>query len=340
MNMLKSKFARAIALSGVLIFSAAALLYGCSGGTDKEDIIGTQYVANGGSGSTIELRVDDVVGVADTEPFAVVLTDPKGRPLPWVQIFCETEHGIAIIEPSNGGVAFEHTGPDGLMSGVIGGLTPGSFMMECRAEEGFNLIVRKRIKVEGDVPVGFEGWPGAAGGNLGGGVIIEPPVEPAGDIAISQIAFATTSEAGYVDIERNLDCTANGVPQESAADLEPWEIDQFAITVSNPQEDPIYIDSVQFFVNQAGAQIESTVIYGSRQVAAAGTGTFTGNYTEPVFPTPPNYLKVYAGTDEPVRAGTYPVTFIVSGHEADGTPFTLSGSASAVQAAIDNCSGS
>ena len=161
------------------------LVASCGGGGDTDGGASTgdqgngpTLVSNGGFGSkmTIELENDDGIEIptAGQAKFLVKATDPNGQPLSFIRIFCESEKGLAILEPSSGGVAFENTNSRGAFSGVLGGVAPGSFMLECRAPQGFNLVARKHFKVTGAVPEGFDGFPGAAGGNLGGGVIVDP----------------------------------------------------------------------------------------------------------------------------------------------------------------------
>ncbi len=185
-----------IILATVLAFAGMGVLASCSGGdTDGGAATadagpGSIYVADGASGSTmkIELEGAETIPTAGRVNFKITATDPNGAPLSYIRINCETEHGIAIIEPSRGGVAFETTNAEGKLSGVFGGLAPGSFLVECRAPQGYNLVARASYKVVGEIPEGFDGFPGAAGGNLGGGVIVPPSAE---DVAVTEIRFSS-----------------------------------------------------------------------------------------------------------------------------------------------------
>jgi hypothetical protein len=179
LKMRKGKINRAVLLGQTLLVVAALLIVGCRGNTDGGDAAVTadtpsgQYSSDGAAGASLTIRVSGSVTVGGRTGFSVTALDPTGAPLAYIRIFCESEQGIAILEPSSGGVAFEHTGPTGFMSGVLGGLLPGSYILECRGPQGFNLVDRVSINVTGSAPSGFTGFPGAAGGNLGGGVITD-----------------------------------------------------------------------------------------------------------------------------------------------------------------------
>ena len=148
-NMLKSKFGRV--LVGILATSLFAVTYvGCQGGGDTDGNpdsagVGSQLVSDGGSGSTLTISATGPIPVGSTIPFTVTAIDPNGAPLAFIRISCESESGIAILEPSRGGGAFESTGSAGVMSGVLGGLTPGSYVLECRGPEGFNLVALQEV---------------------------------------------------------------------------------------------------------------------------------------------------------------------------------------------------
>lgn len=189
--MVESKFVRTTV--GILAIGLVAGGCGGRGDTDGGPANGDtgpgyQYVDDGGSGSTLVIEHDGEIRTGEQEDFRVIATDPNGQPLSFIRIFCETEQGISIIEPSRGGVAYEHTNINGIMSGVIGGLHPGSYLMECRAPQGFNLIARKSLRIVGDIPDDFSGFDGAAGGNLGGGLLVEGP----DDEELDQIEEAVT----------------------------------------------------------------------------------------------------------------------------------------------------
>jgi len=326
----------------IAAFGLIAMFGGCNGGdTDggiaSDDLgIGNQPVSDGGFGASLTIVLkdgDDEIETAERETFFVNALDPSGLPLAFRRVFCESEKGIAILEPSSGGVAFEHTGPDGSMSGVLGGVTPGSYLLECRLEEGFNLVARKRIKVVGDVPEGFTGFPGAAGGNLGGGSIQENPNPSAQLVAVSfsGAGLAAGDTNGPIDITQNLDCNGDGAA--TTDDLEPFTFDEYNLSIQNRTTGTLEINSVTFEVDD-GRGVESTRQLNGLVIAAGATGTITGTFTEFVLGS---NTKVFAGTAFNVILGTYNVTFTVRGETADGDNVTLSGSSSVTFGEVNNC---
>lgn len=172
-------------MTSVALMSAAwfAACNNSQGDTDGGSAVsnlgnGNAPVSNGGFGAKLTIDVvgdDSNIEVGEIRGYRVVATDPRGLPLANQRVFCESERGIAILEPSSGGVAFEHTSDDGHMSGKIGCITSGSFLFECRLDQGFNLVDRVHLICRGDTTAYF---PGAAGGHLGGGNLVEGETAP------------------------------------------------------------------------------------------------------------------------------------------------------------------
>ena len=329
------------ALTGAI---ALAALSGCNqgdtdGGQGNDSLgVGDHPVSDGGFGAKLTIDiVDEPIPVAERRGFFVTATDPSGLPLAFRRVFCDSEKGIAILEPSNGGVAFEHTGPDGRMSGVLGGVHKGSFMMECRLEEGFNLVARKSTKVVGEVPPGFGGFPGAAGGNLGGGLIVDDPNN--NDDRILSVAFngqgLTNDPNGPIDISRSFNCDNDATPNENAADIEPFTFDEFVITVQNDRLEDVTISSVDFSVVQAGVTVDAPAQGTNIVIPAGGTGTVVGSFTQGS-----GSGKIFAGTSTTLVNGTVPVTFQVTGATNSGSEsFTLEATVNVLLGDVDNCGG-
>lgn len=300
-----TKFALALIAVSALSFGT---LVGCKGSgntdggaADDNAGVGTAFVSDGGAGATIRIDVLGSLTTGGMVDFIVTLLDPNGNPLPFIRIFCESESGIAILEPSSGGVAFESTASNGIMSGVLGGVTPGSYILECRAEQGFNLITRTNINVEGDVPTGFTGFPGAAGGNLGGGLLVEQPEE--GLLTISSISITDVGDTDGLrfDLTRDPDCDDDGNGPMGTIDPEPFVFNNFVVSVSNGLKHPISIGAVTFTVEG----VTSTQEFGL-DVSAGATGTVTGLYTDEG-----GGAKEYAGTGVDATQGTRNVVFTV-----------------------------
>ncbi len=319
---------------GLTLFGmlAAAVLGGCdTGDTDGGEGndtsgLGTQFVSDGGSGGTLKITPNKTtINVGEIVGYKVVALDPRGAPLAFVRIFCESEKGIAILEPSSGGVAFESTGPDGLMSGKIGGVTPGSFIMECRGPEGFNLVDRIGLKVVGEIPEGFDGFPGAAGGNLGGGNLVEPPNQ---DVTLRAVTLINVlgERSTIVDIVFQNLCPGTTTP-------EPYGADDFIITVTNQREDRITVESVEFD-GPGGAS--SDRIFTPLVIPPRTQTTIQGRFTD-VVSIPVAFQKNFATTAAVVPFGTFPVTFTLRGETASGDNFRQSITASITGKDVNNC---
>ena len=146
-------------ISSLLFFTLFLSACGGGGDTDGESAVSDLQGANpgfgsdGAAGSTIRISVDDRFPVGTTTGYLVELRDPNGLPLAGVRVICESEDGIAILEPiAPQGVSFESTDGNGTISGVIGGEFPGSYIFECRADGGFNLAQQVSIVITGSSP--------------------------------------------------------------------------------------------------------------------------------------------------------------------------------------------
>lgn len=323
-TMFVSKFCRAILQVSILVGFASVAMFGCSqGDTDGGSGVDTaentfpQFVSDGGAGGSITISAPATIPTGSTTGFSVTALDSNGGPLAFIRIFCESELGIAILEPSSGGVAFESTGADGFMSGVLGGLTPGSFLLECRAPEGFNLVTRITIVVVGDVPGDFEGFPGAAGGNLGGGALQDLTDD---DIFITTVTFTDAGgETTTGPIDTEFQCTAEAVRTT------------VAVAVSNESGQEFIATRVQFFIDDgAGSRTSSQAQ--SVRIGDGETGTVTG------FLTDLGSVLNYAGTSFPVINGIYNVNVVISGESGQGAPVTVEGAVTVAFGFVNNCS--
>lgn len=342
----------------VLVLAAGAfgMITACVGGSGDTDAgkakndlgEGSQFVADGGAGASIRIRAPRDLSVGETGGFRVYLEDPNGDPLAFVRVNCESEKGIAILEPSSGGVAFEHTSENGDLSGRLGGLVPGSYIIECRAPEGFGLVARATVIVRGPVPEGFLGFPGAAGGNLGGGLLIDltPDVTESdlgqdnGAVRVEAINFSDGPNAngpnGPIDIVQST-CT-NNTTDPSDDYPEPFYFNEYILSISNKTTQNIFVDSVDMTIRDAGPTSIATQFFftdHSKQVeiAAGASGNVSGLFTEFQL----GAAKLYVGTTDAVAAGTYRVDFVVTGVTDDETVFTLAASATLTFDAVNRC---
>lgn len=345
--MLTSKFSR-ICFGALL----ATFIAGCTssdtdggGAAVEADSTAGQFAANGAAGSTIRINAPERIPTGGTAGFSVELRDPQGEPLPFVRVFCESEQGIAILEPSDGGVAFESTTADGTFSGVLGGVTRGSYLLECRGPQGFNLVAREEIVVVGDIPQGFDGFPGAAGGNLGGGLLVDTSDDPGNFLTIS-VAFADggrdiNSEArpnGPIDTTFDTDCAGDGGPpgDDDGPELEVFTVTDYIISVSNSSDERIEITSVRFDLTGVGPEAGIVRTTGPLSqlvvVPANSTGEFVGVLLENAPP-----LHSFVGSGDLVVEGTFDLRLTLSGVSEQGTRFSTSVNQTLTFSPINNC---
>lgn len=287
---------------------------------------GDPFVADGGAGSTLTIDAPSTIAIGSRIGFRVTAIDPSGKPLQFIKIVCDSELGIAITEPNTG---VEHTGPDGSMSGQIGGARPGSYILECRAPQGFNLVDRVSIVVTGEGAAAFDG---AAGGTLGGGRIEETPdIDDRGGVRISSVGVTDTGASGAgvaIDLVRDLDCDN----KDSTVDPEPFGIATFSLTISNPSAQRIFVDDVGVTVAQ-NTTLRSLVELATCEAAAGGTVTCSGPFAD--FS---GGGKSLAGSGVAFTSGTSNVTFTIRGVDESGNSFTSTAGTSLVFGDFNRCS--
>lgn len=341
---------------GTALFVVSGILAACGGGsTSNSGPVSEQFVSNGGAGSKLTIELDDggnEIPTAQQVHFKVTAIDPKGAPLSNIRIFCESEKGIAIIEPSSGGVAFEHTGSSGVMSGYLGGLTPGSFLLECRGPQGFNLVARKSFKVVGDIPQGFVGWPGAAGGNLGGGVTV---IDPSSALTITEITFSNTAgdnnRSADIDLSQNQNCDND----QTTNDPEPFTVDNFNLTFNNASTSIIFIQSIEIDLYLGSSLFDSGTVQlagyvvPARQDPLVNEISFTNAFTVvdvsqaesfPPAVSNPQFIYgvkyLFGGTRRLVN-GDYNVTFTINYVDGAGNTGSLTQAAAIRMYDVNNC---
>jgi hypothetical protein len=191
---------------------------GCSGDTDggkgadvgfRDDV----FVSDENTTGTIDLVVkEEEVDIGDTTGFIVTVKNADGRPVQGINVVCDSEQGVAIIEPTQGN---EITDSDGTMSGRIGCERPGSFQMVCRLSTGANKRDFFGVKCRGEVPADFQGFPGAAGGGLGGGVAITND----GEVRITGISLQEGQLSSTLEADQSIDVVQDAC--ESGDETEP-----------------------------------------------------------------------------------------------------------------------
>lgn len=233
------------------LIAAVLVLISCTGDTDGGSAAanngqGTNFVASDADAGSIALSVNTTsLPVADTSPFRVSVTDRNGNAVSNVSISCDTEQGLAIIEPSTGS---ELTDSNGHMSGIVGCETPGSYQMACRLPLGANKREFASIVCTGDAPQGFDGFGGAAGGGLGGGSVVDSD-DIARDVRITSVsAFddGSASGAGTTTIDVVQGCCTQCTADSSDDSDEPFFNTLLAIEVQNDSDSTILFNSFSY----------------------------------------------------------------------------------------------
>lgn len=341
-----------------LISLLALAAIGCSSGdTDggsaaDKDFLDTQFVATPGSVGDISLSAgSSTVAVGDTESFTVRVTDVTGAGVTGVQIACDTERGLALVEPTSG---TELTGTSGAMSGLVGCLLPGSFQMVCRGPVGLNFRRQLGIQCSGTIPPGFGGFPGAGGGGLGGGVQVpgdddtiggDPGGVDSGDIRITKIdIFDVISEPSLVvDVSADPDCNDDG----TFDDREPFVTNLFSATVENNANTSIILTGYRFSVPEAAGTgtatyVSSTLSTGRIEIPPNGgsttvPGLFTGFMSDGTGKTFVGREVLIPGPGATDVLGFRNMTFTLLGQTAEGDSISISGSAGVLFNEINNC---
>ena len=334
----------------VWVALVGAGILGCMGGSGSTD---------GGSGANPDFRDDVFVGdastagtikvslnsseitVGSTSGFKVYVKDGKGEPVPNINIVCDSEQGVAILEPTAG---YELTNENGEMSGRIGCRSPGSYQMVCRLNIGANKRQFVSVCCTGDIPSGFTGFPGAAGGGLGGG----SQSTTDGDIQIVAAGFVDDGDLqdsvpvnASIDILQGSNCDNDA----TTTDFEPFYDTYAAISVRNNLSERVEFSSLKFAIlnfNNTGEQFVSTGIdlikQANSSVEAKGQTTII---QVPIFKAASGCK--FPGTPQAACSGAFSaeglgtVEFTLTGETASGELVTLSASTTAAFANYNRC---
>lgn len=150
-----------------IIFLALGCTSGSTDGGDANDAGGDVFVPGDDNTGSVSLSVnDDSLAVSEVTGFRFSVVDNDGNPVENIAVACDSESGIAIIEPTTGR---ETTDSNGQISGKIGCRFGGSYLFGCRLPVGANMRKFETVICTGEAPEGFDGFPNSAGGGLGGG---------------------------------------------------------------------------------------------------------------------------------------------------------------------------
>lgn len=259
-----------------LLTTAAMLsLVSCGGDTggDGETFDGSSYNDDNSGDVRLDI-VESRLPVGGTSGFRVQVLNSAGQAVPNIQIACDTETGLALLEPTSG---FELTDSTGHMSGRVGCVTPGSYQIGCRLPVGTNQRDFQTIICEGPVPAGFNGFPGAGGGSLGTGTGTGGAVPPAnnGTILItSVVASENDSDTISIDVEQGTcgreDQNGDGDTTDDG-DFKPEEYTDTILkfTVKNETAEAINLSSFSYDISGASG---SGTSFSSNELAFVSGG--------------------------------------------------------------------
>lgn len=334
-------------LVGLLV---ALSIIGCMGGSGSTDGGSAKdpnfrdevYVGDDDTMGSMQLTLDsESLAVGDTTGFQVLVVDSAGQPVPSLTVICDSEEGVAIIEPSTG---FELTSGSGAMSGVIGCERPGSFQLVCRLSIGANRREFASVRCTGEVPSGFQGFPGSGGGGLGGGVqnndngdvqIVEAGFEDDGSLSSSDV-----SSDASIDMFQISDCEPTTATQEQ----EPFYTTYVNLKVQNNLTERVTFSYLTYSVdvNNTGSEFESSNIALTRVAdSTLSQNGETGNIIVPIF-TGYNGGK-WAGDplgrgEQFSTPGAKAVTFTLVGETASGDLVRISAAVTGNFSNYNRCS--
>ncbi len=328
--------------AALFTLSAVGFSTGCTGGTGSAEDTGggTPFVATPDSVGTIDVSVNDTaLSVSDTSGFHVAVRDASGVPVSSIRVSCDTENGLALIEPSSG---VEITDSGGGISGVVGCVTPGSYQMACRLPIGGNLRKFVTITCSGSAPAGFTGFDGAGGGGLGGaGGRGDDGSNPDANLRVSSILFSDGGDTGTRDIDtlRISDCDGDN----TTVDPEPFSDSVIKVTIKNDTDSTYTFDSYRFVVPN-GASGGGT--YRSPSIALTGeefdVAPGASKTYESIFAYQSTGGKSFVGTSDALSAvignGVPNVQFVIAGTDTEGNEITLTGSVALHIASFNRCS--
>jgi len=244
----------------LLALLLAGALAGCLGGQGSTDggsgadhgLEDDTFVADENNTGTVSLNVaSSSIEVGNTSTFTVRAVNSRQQPVANINVACDSEQGVAILDPQRG---YALTDSSGVMSGVIGCEAPGSFQFLCRLAVGANRRKFVTINCTGEAPSGFDGFPGAAGGGLGGG----SQTDDNGDVRITAAGFVdngtatsdSPSAGASIDISQIADCDGNA----TTVDVEPFYDTYARLDVENQLAEQVRFEYLQYTVSDVDGQ--------------------------------------------------------------------------------------
>lgn len=310
-------------------------LVSCSGDTDGgkaggvDDFRDDVFVSDDTTTGTISLEVlEPEIQIGETSGFFVFVKNADGRPVQGINVACDTEEGVAIIEPTQGN---EITNEAGEVSGRIGCERPGSFQMVCRLSTGANKRDFFSVKCRGEVPADFQGFPGAAGGGLGGGVAITND----GQVRVTSVTVQEGDDSAE-DTDASIDVVQQTCGTGESEEPEPFYDSYVFLKIENNLREKVQLSYVSYSVPNANrrGQTFTSQRYG---VTGFASSTLDANgdvqtISLPVFKAfgGSKYFGNAPGSGEngleiASNLGLRTVTFTVVGQTSSGKSVSLSG---------------
>lgn len=322
-----------IGLLGVLVIGLSTAIVSCGGGPTsggEQNFDGTSFVDTDSAAGTIRLEVTHpYMAVGEKSSFVVEVRDASGSPVPNVEIACDTETGLALVEPSTG---WEMTDGYGAISGFVGCALPGSFRMGCRLPVGGNKRSFVTVHCSGDVPAGFTGFPGAGGGTLGtgGGTASGDVVTETGEIVIEKVDAYDAGNTSTPDL--SIDVVQGTCGTGSSATSEPFFDTLIGVNIKNTGSTPFDIRSFSYQIldsNGQGDSIKTAELAFTNAGEIAGAGSAGGSVEKQfigLFAKASGGRKTFTGAPEPIPSdlGFKNVTVRVQGTSAFGEDIVLS----------------
>jgi hypothetical protein len=307
--------------AGSLILSLVLIgvLIGCqSGNTSGGDVADDGEFGSGKSGSlSLTLTSGTQLRTGAMQGFRVAARDASGSPIQNIRITCDTEDGLALIEPNTG---IEQTDGNGEMSGKVGCNNKGSYLMMCRLPSPSSARASETIVCTGERPSGFNGWPSAGGGGLGGG---SSDIDTISRVRVTDVDVADSgsfdSATSSIDIVQGV-CDSGGTPT-----IEPFFDTSVRFSITNNSNSIVRFTGMRYTVSDAyGTGTTATSgklsVTGSAATAVDSNGG-TGQVDSLLFDAQSGAKAIFGGNT--LTAGFKNVTFTLYGENEIGDTFEV-----------------
>ena len=299
------------------------LAFGCGGNTDGGAITDNDAPNPSDAGSIrMAFTKGERIPTGSFQGFRVYVRDASGIGEAGVRVTCDTEDGLALIEPTSG---IAQTDGNGELSGKVGCENPGSFVIACRSGSPA-ARVSETVICEGARPSGFTGFPGAGGGGLGGG---SSDNDTTSRVRVSSVSV---SDDGSVDSNTtSIDIVQSGCNNGSGTVTpEPFFDTLVKFSIVNNTTSIIKISSMQYRISSPAGGTAATSgklnLTGSAAQAVDGNGG-TGTVASLLFDASGTGKAVYRGP-QITTAGFKNIVFTLFGENELGEKFTIKTSTS------------